>query len=78
LKVLRGPLGRTFLPLAVPAVLLVVVFAWWANSQGYIAVGHVTCTLEGFRDPVPSYQDLVTEYGKRPYCARLVRDETWF
>jgi hypothetical protein len=32
---------------------------------------------EGF-DPVPPYEELVTDYGKSPYCARLVRDETWF
>ncbi len=58
--------------------LIVVMGAWWAIRQGYIPRGTVTCTLEDFQAPVPSFERLVTEYGKSPYCARLVRGETWF
>lgn len=54
------------------------VFLWWASSQGFIALGGVGCTDEGYPDPMPSYAELVEEYGKSPYCARHARGETWF
>ncbi len=68
----------TLASLAGSLVLAVGLGYLWVGRQGYIPVGTVTCTLEGFQDPVPSFEQLVTEYGKSPYCARLVRDETWF
>lgn len=68
---------RAFASLVAALVVLGVV-GWWASHQGYIALETVTCTMENFQDPVPSFERLVTKYGKSPYCARLVRDETWF
>lgn len=50
---------------------------WWASQQGYVAWFGTACTAEGY-EPVPSYDELVTEYNKAPYCARLIRGETWF
>jgi hypothetical protein len=49
----------------------------WASRQGYVSWSGTTCTAEGY-DPVPSYDELITKYKKRPHCARLIRDETWF
>jgi len=56
---------------------VLVTGAWWASSRGYVSWTGEVCTAEGF-DPLPSYEELVTDYGKSPYCARLVRGETWF
>jgi hypothetical protein len=58
-------------------ILALVVGGSWASQQGYVSWFGTACTDEGY-DPVPSYDELVTKYGKSPYCARLVRDETWF
>lgn len=56
---------------------LLIAGGWWASQQGYVAWFVTACTDEGY-DPIPSYEELVTEYKKSPYCARRVRDETWF
>jgi hypothetical protein len=50
---------------------------WWANTQGFIAVTGADCTAEGYR-PLPSYDELVNDYGKSPYCARDAHGDTWF
>jgi hypothetical protein len=64
---------------AVVSMTFVVLVAggWWASQQGYVSWFGTACTDEGY-DPVPSYDELVTEYKKSPYCARRIRDETWF
>ena len=84
-----GPAGRTGASafsrrgLRVAAALLaatiiaVLAGGWWVSQQGYVSWFRTACTDEGY-DPVPSYEELVTEYRKSPYCARLIRDETWF
>lgn len=59
-------------------VLALGVGIWWADSQGFIAFGGVGCSDEGYPDPMPSYDELVDDYGKSPYCARHARGETWF
>jgi hypothetical protein len=56
---------------------VLVAGGWWASQQGYVSWFGAACTDEGY-DPVPSYDELVTKYKKSPYCARRVRDETWF
>jgi len=65
--------------MAVVSMTFVVLVAggWWASQQGYVSWFGTACTDEGY-DPVPSYDELVTKYKKSPYCARHVRDETWF
>jgi len=62
----------------VSTLAVLVVFGWWASQQGYVSWFGTACTSEGFDDPPPSYEDLVSKYGKGPYCARRVRGETWF
>jgi hypothetical protein len=62
---------------AAAALVLLVCVGWWAGLKGYVSWGGTACTDEGY-EPVPSYQELVTEHRKSPYCARLARDETWF
>ena len=64
---------------ALVALLIVALVAggWWASNRGYVTWTGEDCTSEGY-DPIPSYEELVTDYGKSPYCARLVRGETWF
>jgi hypothetical protein len=57
-------------------VLAVAVVGWWASEQGYFALS-ASCTDEGYSKPLPSFEQLVNEYAKSPYCARLVRGETW-
>jgi hypothetical protein len=65
-----------------PAALVITIIAapiaggWWASQQGYVSWLGTACTAEGY-DPVPSYDELVTKYKKSPYCARLIRGETW-
>lgn len=68
---------RVVAALLATTIALLVVGARWASQQGYVSLFGTTCTLEGY-DPVPSYAELVTKYKKSPYCARLIRDETWF
>lgn len=68
---------RVAVALVALAVIAVVVGGWWASRQGYVSWFATACTAEGY-DPVPSYAELVNEYNKSPYCARLIRDETWF
>lgn len=68
----------TFAAVVMALALVLLLGTWWAIRQGYIPGGTVACTLENFQNPVPSFERLVTEYGKSPYCAQLVRDETWF
>ncbi len=52
---------------------------WWATSQGFLRpLTGIGCTDEGYPDPMPSYDELVEDYGKHPYCARHARGETWF
>ncbi|MDQ3541754.1 MAG: hypothetical protein M3440_13825, partial [Chloroflexota bacterium] len=54
---------------------------WWAASQGYVPPlweGGVGRTSEGYPSPMPSFNELVEEYGKSPYCTRVARDEAWF
>ena len=63
---------------AVVVVLVVVLgVGSWASQQGYISLGRADCTDEGY-EPMPTYDVLVSEHGKSPYCARLTRGETWF
>lgn len=59
-------------------VLSVSAGLWWANSQGYVPDLGQGCTDEGYPVPMPSYEELVNDYGKDPYCAREARDEAWF
>lgn len=56
---------------------VLITAGWWASQQGYVSWFGAACTDEGY-DPVPSYDELVTKYKKSPYCARRIRDETWF
>ena len=67
---------RAVLVLSLVAVLAVSVVGWWASAQGYIALS-ASCTDEGYSEPPPSFEELVTEHGLSPYCARSVRGETW-
>ena len=71
--------GRRRVVAALLALLVVTLVsgAWWASNLGYVSWTGEACTAEGF-DPIPSYEKLVTDYDKSPYCARLVRGETWF
>jgi hypothetical protein len=59
------------------AIVVLVLGGWWASQQGYVSWSGTACTDEGY-DPVPSYAELVTKYKQSPYCARRIRDETWF
>ena len=56
---------------------VLIAGGWWASQQGYVAWFGTACTAEGY-EPAPSYDELVTKYNKAPYCARLIRGETWF
>ncbi len=58
-------------------IIAVLAGAWWVSRQGYVSWTGTACTDEGI-DPSTSYGELVSDYGKSPYCARLVREETWF
>ncbi len=58
-------------------IVVLTVGGWWASQQGYVSWSGTACTDEGY-DPVPSYAELLTKYNKSPYCARRIRDETWF
>jgi hypothetical protein len=62
---------------AATALLALVVAGWWASRQGYVSWTGEHCTVEGY-DPVPTHEELVSQYGKSPYCARLTRGEAWF
>ncbi len=64
---------------ALLALLIVVLVAgaWWASQQGCVSWTGADCTDEGIHPATP-YAELVSDYGKSPYCARLVRGETWF
>ena len=59
-------------------VLSVSAGLWWANHEGYVRDLNQGCSDEGYPDPMPSYDELVNDYGKDPYCARLARGEAWF
>ena len=66
------------LVLVVAAVGALVGVGSWATFQGYIPpLTGVACSAEGYA-PLPSYDELVTTFGKSPYCARAIRNETWF
>ncbi len=68
---------RTAAVLIASVVLAVVVVFVWASQQGYVSLRGQDCTDEGY-NPTPSYDELVEEHGKTPYCARLYLGETWF
>lgn len=58
-------------------LLVGVLVGTWATHEGYIPpLSGEACSLEGY-DPIPSFEALITEYGKSPYCARVTRGETW-
>jgi hypothetical protein len=63
--------------LVATTIAVLIAGGWWASQQGYVSWFGTACTAEGY-DPVPSYDGLVTKYKKSPYCARLIRGETWF
>ncbi len=76
-----SPSGRAKrLAVFVTLVLVLTVSAglWWANSQGYVPDLRQGCTDEGYPVPMPSFDELVNDYGKDPYCARRARGEAWF
>lgn len=65
----------------IPVALGLALGVWlWAGSQGYVPPlwGGGGCTDEGYPSPMPSFDELVEDYGKSPYCARDARDEAWF
>jgi hypothetical protein len=74
----RGVPRRAAWAAALVATTIAVLVAggWWARQQGYVSWTGTACTAEGY-EPVPSYDELVTKYKKSPYCARLIRGETW-
>ena len=66
---------------ALVLLFVVGVAAWWAGSRGYIPPvwnGGWGCTDVGYPSPVPSFDELVNDYGESPYCARRVLGEEWF
>jgi len=70
-------LRRSILGIALFVGAVVLVSGFWADRRGYISIFGGACTDQGF-DPVPSYDELVEQYGLSPYCARQQRGETWF
>ncbi len=59
-------------------LVVLLLGGFWASRQGYVAWFGAACTDEGYGDPPPSFDELVNEHGLSPYCARYVRDETWW
>ena len=63
--------------LALTCLVAVISVGWWAERHGYISIFGEACTDQGFDEP-PSFDELVNDMGFSPYCARRIRDETWF
>jgi hypothetical protein len=71
------PRWRIAVGVMATVIVALVAVGWWASQQGYVSWFGAYCTDEGY-DPVPSYDELISEYNTSPYCARHIRGETWF
>lgn len=74
-----GPMGRRVLLRVVGgAVVLLLAVLVWANVQGYVPGPGTGCSDVGYPDPQPTYDELVSDHGESPYCARRVLGQTWW
>jgi hypothetical protein len=64
--------------LAILALTIVtsVLAGWWVSDQGYVSWFGADCPDIGY-DPLPPYEELLSEQGLSSYCARRLHGETW-